>query len=213
MSYSYHYTNNHIIADLNGRQCLIDTGSPISLGDGEVKIDRKTHQLPGRDYVSYSLDEISQHVGENLDALIGGDILSQHPGLFIWWQKNELHFLNMNGTGGNPLDLWNNIPIIEIKLKNQLLRAYVDTGAKVSYIDKDLVADLPRCGEMQDFYPGYGEMTVSLVMVDNFQFAILPNDLERLLEMADCHAILGVDWLSKDKAHMQINYKDKTFQN
>lgn len=222
--YQFEYKDNHIIADIEGKKCLIDTGSPISLGKCTIEIDGQTHSLENDMYMGESLDNIAGHVGCDLDALIGGDILSAHEALFVWLHKGEILFHNPMGDHGVPLELFNLIPIISISIEAQELRAYIDTGAKQSYISSTIAQDIPHEGTITDFYPTQGEFTVPVVSMkyiepstdhkkeDQHKFAILPESLEGLLSMANCDVILGMDWLKREeKSHFLINYRDKKF--
>lgn len=222
----FEYIDNHIIADVNGKHCLIDTGSPFSLGDGKINIDGKIHFLNGISYMGASLESIAEKVGTHLDALIGGDILSAHEGLFVWTQKMEVHFSTMMGGAKDEpsLEFFSNIPIIQITINSKVVKAYIDTGAKQSYIDSTMAEGLSHEGEVSDFYPTLGMYTAPLVsssylepkssIESSLKFAVLPQALSSLLSMTGCKAILGNDWLkNNNKMHFQINYRDKNFSN
>ncbi|MDD2287440.1 MAG: hypothetical protein PHH52_00595 [Patescibacteria group bacterium] len=225
MNYPFSYFDNHIVAYINGKSCLIDTGSPISIGEGILKIAGQTHQISNNMFGAASLGDISNQVGVELDFLIGGDILSKHYGLFIWLKKREVIF---SGTIRKDavvnLELFSNVPIICLQINNKLVKAYIDTGARQSYISPSLAFDSIHEGEVSDFYPGYGPMRAPVVSAaysieniknnDNFKFAILPEDLSSLLFMAECNAILGVDWLLDGDCNcFQINYENRNFIN
>jgi hypothetical protein len=224
MSTSFEYADNHIVASIDGKQCLIDTGSPNSLGEGVIKIEDKDFTFKGKSIMGTNLESIAKHIGTHLDALIGGDVLSVIGGLFVWIDKMEIHFDNPMGRDEGTVELFNNIPIIPITIRGRAVRAYIDTGAKQSYIDSAIAEGLPNEGESTDFYPTLGSFTAPLVSVryvepgregeTTLKFAILPNALSGLLSMTGCKAILGIDFLKNNgKKHFQINYRNKLFTN
>ncbi len=222
--YNYKYQDGIIIADIDGKQCLIDTGAPNSMGVGEIRVDGIAHRLGGDTFMGASLESISEQVGTPLDALIGGDILSAHEGLYVWLRKNEISFTNNVGGEGIPLELFMTIPIIPITIQGQEVQAFVDTGAKQSYLDTSIARDLPSEETGTDYYPGVGTFDVPLVSAEYkdptgtgtavLKFGILPDALAPLIAMAGCKAILGMDWLiNNGKNHFQVNYSDRKFTN
>ena len=91
----------------------------------------------------------------------------------------------------------------------------IDTGAKLSYIKKELLNGAQVIGEEEDSYPGYGrfktptyKLTINTDTVlgyisekknINLTFGILPKSLEALYSIADANAIIGNDifsWVS-----------------
>ncbi|MEI6379065.1 MAG: hypothetical protein WCO55_05375 [Candidatus Falkowbacteria bacterium] len=219
MPYHFNFVNNHIIADIGGKMCLIDTGAPTSMGEGEISIDNQGHLLGGGTANGVSLREIADHVGTPLDALIGGDILSKHGEMDIWLYKDLILFSDgQEKFDGIPFELYMDIPVTSLNIKGKSVRAFVDTGAKQSYVSEALATGLPHVGEAEDFYPGLGAFKVPLVSFEysvkyragNLKFAIVPPALSQLLAAADCQVILGVDYmLSTGLELFKFNYVHK----
>lgn len=230
----FDYINNHIVADIGGKKCLIDTGSPFSLGEGVIIINDIKHVLNGGTFMGATLDSISRAVGTHLDALIGADILSKHEGVFVWINSYmQINFCisigpekDLSNKNEVPVDFFNLVPIISINIQGQTVKAFIDTGAKQSYLDSTLAVGLPIVGSVGDFYPTIGEFTTPTVQAKYVEptptmtgpedsaliFGIMPASLLPLLSVKGCKAILGLDWLKNgNKSHFQINYRDKRF--
>jgi len=78
---------------------------------------------------------------------------------------------------------------------------YVDTGAKLSYVDKTIAAKLSPVGKEKDFYPGMGEFETQVFDVPfklgkkHFQLrcGLLPDLLETALLVTGKHGIIGAE--------------------
>jgi hypothetical protein len=139
--YSHELVNNHIIAKIGGKNVLIDTGAPSSIGEGSLRLNGTDFALPGTIFMGVTLDSISDSVGIQLDVLMGADILQQ-TGLFVWFYKKQINFSDMS-TPNISIDFCMGIPIATINILGNPVRACVDTGAQYSYISPGLAGDLP----------------------------------------------------------------------
>ncbi len=75
--------HNHMLLEVEGKLALIDTGSPISMGRGNLL------QLEGRRWTPSQsgegvLDVVSEHLNTPVEWLLGYDILSAHRMLIDW---------------------------------------------------------------------------------------------------------------------------------
>lgn len=220
--YTFSIQNKHLIADINGKRCLIDTGSPASFGNTDITINGRIYHLAPSGF-GVSFETIATHVGAPIDALIGADILSKHGGLFVWNSKLELHLSVMQPGGDVPMQLVSGIPVVSVTVAGQTIDACIDTGAPYTYVASEIADSARITGQIEDFYPTIGTFTaptVALPITDphtnkdtTHTVAVLPDTLGSLLTMINCKAILGLDWLSNNKSHFQINYRDKMFSN
>jgi len=193
--------DNHIIVEIENNIVLVDTGAPYSVGKGsEIDILEKPYNLSS-DYLGITVDKISEYIGTNIDILLGADILSD-----IYFQINlQDKLLCMDRT---PIDidgatmsvsLFMNIPIIEFEIRGKDIRAFLDTGAKLSYLDSEVTEDYESIGTETDFYPGVGQFSTPTYEVpitllnQNYLvvFGNLPALLQMTLMMANTSAILG----------------------
>ena len=212
--------DNHIIIDYKGAKYLIDTGAPISIAKNDfIEFQGKDYSAT-QSFSGFDLDKLIDGLGFEFDVLIGGNILKD----FIFQidlKRNFFsaftndHLLMLDKYGHSEIELVSNIPIFNIYVNNTKNKVYLDTGAKLSYIKKELLNGAQVIGEEEDFYPGYGrfktptyKLTINTDTVlgyisekknINLTFGILPKSLEALYSIADANAIIGNDifsWVS-----------------
>ena len=226
MKYPIDVFDNHVIIVNDEKRLLIDTGSPISISNGsEINIFQTTYEASDK-YHGATIDEISGYVGCPLDALIGNNILQEHRFqidfqnlLFSVWEKDPSEGINTDEY----IDVdFNGIPTIKIivnpvnTLTNQNpIDSWLDTGAKISYLNKQYVQGLDPACIKEDFFPGFGKFEVPIYDLPinfngkeiPFQFGILPHSLELSNLSRSTQAIIGADIFSYFT--LTFNYADK----
>ena len=78
------------------------------------------------------------------------------------------------------------------------ITSWLDTGAKISYINKNYVQQLDPMENQKDFFPSYGEFEVpiyNIPLIFNgveipFKFGVLPDDLEAAMLSGRTSAII-----------------------
>ena len=98
-----------------------------------------------------------------------------------------------------PTDSFMGIPVVSISVNGRDVKAFVDTGAKISYLNPDLLAGLPVEETVHDFYPGVGEFDVDVSSAScvlnglplKARFGRLPVLLQMTLMMGGVDGILG----------------------
>ena len=209
MEYHIDIFDNHLILLNQERKFLIDTGSPSSISnEGEIKIFGQTYRT-SQNYPSLTIDELNKEIGYDLNALIGGDILKNHifqidfkNRLFTTWDSFPIEGINLEEN--IDIDLFMDIPIIEIFVKQNPIRSFLDTGAKISYLNKRHTKELDAVDNKEDFYPTFGRFNTPIYELPiNFydreiflNFGVLPDALEASLSMANTKAIIGNDIFS-----------------
>ena len=226
MKYPIDIFDNHVIIVNEEKRLLIDTGSPISISNGnEINIFQTTYKASDK-YHGATIDEISGYVGCPLDALIGNNILQEHIFqidfqnlLFSSWEKVPTEGISTDEF----IDVdFNGIPTIKIivnpvnVLANQNpIESWLDTGAKISYLNKQYVQGLDSVCIKEDFFPGLGKFEVPIYDLPisfngkeiPFQFGILPQSLELANLSGTTQAIIGADIFSYFS--LTFDYADK----
>ena len=203
MKYAYQYavTDGHLIAVVDTLRCLIDTGAPTSVSDTTpFKFAGRSHPVE-HSYMGVSCESLSADVGAHIDALVGADILNQYdmlidPSASTITLSDEPQSLEGETIA---LDEFMGIPIIQASVADQSIRMFFDTGAKLSYLDPDIIRAFPDAGPEQDFYPGVGKfrtqtftVPISVGTEEIFlRVGVLPQLLQMTLMMADTSGILG----------------------
>ena len=209
IEYAIDTFDNHLILVDQKKKLLIDTGSPISISnEGEIEIFGMTYRS-SESYLGLNIEGISKGVGYDLNALIGGDILKNHifqidfkNRLFTTWDSFPIEGINLEEN--IDIDLFMDIPIIEIFVKQNPIRSFLDTGAKISYLNKRHTKELDAVDNKEDFYPTFGRFNTPIYELPiNFydreiflNFGVLPDALEASLSMANTKAIIGNDIFS-----------------
>ena len=93
------------------------------------------------------------------------------------------------------------IPTIEIGLGEVAIRAFLDTGAPISYLNRQYLEWLNPIDHKEDFYPNFGRFKTPIyeLPIDfaskkiDFTFGVLPNRIETALLKGDTLAIIGND--------------------
>ena len=179
MAYRIDIFDNHIVVIEKEKRFLIDTGSPISISD-EAYIEAFNKSYKSRKtYHGANINEISNLVGCSLNALIGMDILANHVfqvdfdnNLFSLWDslpediKKKEDYIDADFTG---------IPTIDVFINEKdPITSWIDTGAKISYINRNYVKYLEPSE-------------------NPFKFGVLPEALEGAMLSGSTSAIIGAD--------------------
>ena len=206
MEYPLDIFDNHVILIYKDKRYLIDTGAPISISsENSIEIFNTNHSTDST-YHGANIGEISNYVGCSLDALIGNNILKNYTfridfenRLFSVWNSTPEEILN----GENSISAdFHGIPTIEFLIKDgSTITSWLDTGAKISYINKDFVQHLSPSGNQHDFFPSYGEFKVPIYDIPiifngvkiPFKFGVLPSPLELGMLSGKTSAIIGAD--------------------
>ena len=206
MQYPIDIFDNHVILIDKDKRFLIDTGAPISISDGSsIDVFNNIYSTE-KTYHGANINEIGNYVGCGLNALIGNNILANYVfqidfnnKLFSIW--NSLPEETINTEDFIEAD-FQGIPTIDVLVNNDNpITSWLDTGAKISYINKNYVQHLDSMENQKDFFPSYGEFEVpiyNIPLIFNgveipFKFGVLPDDLEAAMLSGRTSAIIGAD--------------------
>jgi len=211
MTYEIAEFDGHMIIAIDEGRFLVDTGSPTSFARGRLVSFGGTSAGVGDSAMGVlDPDELSGHVGTRLDGLIGMDVLRQHRLTFV---QNRLFVGDGEegmGSGATlrdsdfvslDTDDFMGIPVVSLNVNQKTVRMFVDTGAKVSYLDPDMLAEFTVEETIHDFYPGMGEFDVGVseVWADlkgwplKAKFGRLPALLQMSLMVGGVNGIIGRD--------------------
>ena len=204
--------NGHLIARIEYLSVLIDSGLPISVGrEKEWYFFNEVHTL-SQEYMGVTLDYVSKMVGAPVDIMLGTDILKKHHVTFMV-QNRIIAFseqLIFNPEINVPMTNFMGVPIVEVNLGGQTCPMYVDTGAKLSYIDESLAKKFTLIGKEMDFYPGVGEFETPVYQVAlqlggediSLRCGVLPKILEMTLGVTGKKGIIGSELFEKGQVDL-----------
>lgn len=205
--YRLEMVNGHLITDIEEQSILIDTGSPISIGKEEkFYFSNNFHRLSS-EFMGVSMDYLEKMVGTDIDILLGMDILKNQC-LTINLPQKRVHFSQtpMLQTRHNvPMETFMGVPSVTVNAGGTEQKMCVDTGAKLTYVDREIAAQYSATGKTKDFYPGLGEFETDVYEIPfdlggarlTLNCGVLPALLETTLKVTGNHGIIGSELYKK----------------
>lgn len=212
-TYPYDMVDGHIIVTSDdGKVCLIDTGSPFSVGSsGHVLLAGARHTLTPS-LRGKAAHELTGQIGVRVDVLVGADILNRYD-MSIDPERQVLEFsdedINVEGEAV-PVELLSGVPVLEADVGGRRIKVFFDTGAPVSYALEELLHAFPRVGTANDSYITCGAFQTVLHRVPVtlgswslvLDVGVLPQALQACLRMTGTEGIVGTAILS----HFMVAY-------
>ncbi len=215
--------NGHLIAEIEGQSILVDTGIPISLGTKpEFYFLNEVHTL-STDYMGVTLTSIEKLVGTRIDVLLGMDILKKYY-VTLELNRNRIEFSSekrMNLSDCIPMSNFMGVPMIKAYFDNAPVDMFLDTGAKLSYIKKEIASKYKPVGTEKDFYPSMGEFETPVYEIAfmlgleqiTLRFGVLPALLESTLLVTGKAGIIGAELFDKFTTHLAFPANEMFFGN
>lgn len=199
--------SGHLILETASGRYVVDTGSPTSFArGGNINFASRTVEVSTSAMGMLDADTLSGYIGSEVDGLIGMDVLGDYR---LTFSQNRLIVEDSDnledGFVALPTDSFMGIPVVAGNIDGHEIRVFVDSGAKISYLSPNLIANLPIAENVRDFYPGMGEFDVDVSIASctlaglplQARFGRLPTLLQMTLMMGGVNGILGNDLFSK----------------
>ena len=202
------FLDGHIVASINGLDYLVDTGSPISFGQGKtIRIGSEQFPIPAS-MCGVSPEVINSLSGLHVHGLIGMDILRHFHIQFTLTETSFSDTPLSYSSAAIHLPIIGNmmtVPMVHLKIAGEQHRCYFDTGAQLSYLSEDLLQAYPSIGQKDDFHPSVGKFTTDIHQVEvhlqqnaeTLTFGCLPAALRGLLLVGQAKGVLGTELLLK----------------
>ena len=213
------FVDGHVLINDNGKRILVDTGSPLTVHK------ERCFSFLGRDHsvsvsiLGSSVRDLAALTGFEFTTLLGMDIMSQYKVVFDYENK-ELTFLTEEEPDivGTPYPLINimGVKALRMNINGHNLIAAVDTGAPLSYIDKDITSNVSPVGEKEDFYPTVGRFATPIYSLETefagkqftVDYGILPGMMAVRNKVQGINAVVGYDFLKNFK--LMFNFRSGT---
>ena len=198
--------NNHLLFSSGGKICLLDTGSPVSIGNiPNINLAGNSYPLQMEQW-GLTIEQLSSMVEAEFDILIGGDILRNFIFTIDYNNKKlmiETEFIK-NATDILRIELIGGVPAIPATAGQEKLTLFWDTGAKISYLPQTVKRTEIETEVIVDFYPGFGTFQTELgkapIKIQNREYLIttgvLPESIQQVVSSMGADGILGNDILS-----------------
>ena len=196
---------------------IFDTGSPVSLGSGEildldgVKIETK------RSLMIHSWDAIQDSLPFSANALIGTDQLNQmcisidiHNQIANWVPSL---------AQGSKMEMLAGVPVIEATINGRTGHFFFDTGASICYVtDEEFFTDINPTGRFDDFHPMLGEFSTDTYTCDLsmsrettlVNVGLLPQSFALMMTPFGVDGIIGTNAILTRE--MQLDFENNLFQ-
>jgi len=191
----YHNSTGHIIADIDGKLMLVDTGAAKTFYD---------------EYQGVRIDDLARIVGQPLDGVLGMD---SFEGEVLSITRDTIH-LNVVPPDhkGAPLKYIAGVPCVDIKINEVPCSAVIRTGATTSYVSERLILRDKYTRSVNDAHPYYGtfrvEMFVNYFSISNKNYFAdageLPDEFA-LFSSTGVDAIIGTDLLDRFELIMDFS--------
>jgi hypothetical protein len=201
--YRLEIVDGHMIAHLAGALALVDTGAPLSLGTGRsFVVLGKTRQPPTS--FTKALRTASRELGREIDWIIGNDILGLST-VVLDWRGKTITFGGeaavVDSGQSISVDGCHTVPVIKFGVAGWPVRAFLDTGAWLSYASPRAVAGLRSVRTERDFHPHFGEFETEVYRLAiqvgeraiDTEFGVLPARQRAFLKGTDGW-VLGSDF-------------------
>ena len=202
-NYIYQRIHGRIIVNIAGRSCVLDTGSPFSLGFYPITIAGREFPVH-ESYLGVTCEYLSREIGTTIEGLIGADIVSEFT-LGIYPNEQMVQFQKTPAFGNIvlPIDNHLGVPIIKLEVNGRVISAFFDTGAPMSYLLPEALEGLRAEYTHEDFYPLVGNFLTPVYRLPyniggeagEMRFGRLPDELQGMLEGGEVQGIIGTELL------------------
>lgn len=203
----------HVVAGLDGRRILVDTGSPVTFGRGDhLRLGDGAHPIASG-VLGFTVETASEHIRKlpgvtpdfDVDVLLGTDLLWGHR-LHLDFPTRMLRIAPVPPReGAATCPARSRFLVEELTVGRAGVLALVDTGAPVSYLSTQHTDGIPVSGWARDFFHGGGDFQVPLrVLPARFRgrevavrFAEPPVSVWMAMRLLGVQAIVGTDLLEQ----------------
>ena len=215
---SYEIISGHIIVQNNNTHLLLDTGAPTSVGKDSIMLGERIYSVQSN-YMGVTIEYLSEQIGSPIDGLIGADIIREFVLSINPYEEEHVVTFGeelLEFPFITRLDDFMGIPIVEIMVNGVKIRAFLDTGAQLSYIEPEITKEISPSGQQEDFYPGLGKFTSDVFELKTtiageqlqLTYGHLPTLLQMTLMMAGTKGIIGTELFNSYRCSISLLKKE-----
>jgi hypothetical protein len=201
--YDYKAVDGRIVARINGRNYLLETSLPFSLGAGPLLLDGRRIETTS-EVLGLNVEDLSPQMGMELDGILGGNVSDQ----FVVNVKPQDHQLVFDDyLADYPIDIevenMGGLAVMNQTINGMRVKGALDLGGTMSLVTQDMVGDLKPVDYQTEVFWFIGKREVAIhylpVMIDrkiiHLRFGVMPSEIESWLEMANIRASIGSELL------------------
>ncbi|MCX8028202.1 MAG: retroviral-like aspartic protease family protein [Thermodesulfovibrionales bacterium] len=205
MNYTCYIKEGYLFVEIQGLGIgFIDSGAPASISDKERAVISGMEVRFTKSFLGQTVKTIGKLLDTEIDALIGGDILSKFD-VFIDTGKGIMTFsqepLQMEGIKERIEYPIHNIPVLTCKIEGTDYKFILDTGASLSYLNTEIAERFEITGKQTDFFPSFGKFETETRQIEigiagqeiTLNFGTLPEILELTLGLAQADGLIGTE--------------------
>lgn len=210
--------DGHLIFIDDGMKVLVDTGCPVTIGKEKTFMFMVEEHGCHTSFGGWDLNHISQLMNYDIDVFMGMDIIEKYY-IQTDYKRQKVTF----SEEPLPTEQMTSVPIIRghmgevcinLTVKGNPVILALDTGAKISYIDKSYTYGEKQIGIKDDFNPMIGHFQTPIFAMmasigDNpfpVNFGVLPSTLPIPLQMMGIYGVIGFDLF--DAFTVVMDFKD-----
>lgn len=203
-NYYINLYDGHLIIEDAGRTLLLDTGSPMSLTqlDGFEFMGKRFKGMPS--FGGKGIKDISRQLGKEIDVLVGLDVMAEFTFKIDYANRNLKvtdEVMDYSGSAVTVRKTMLGALIIKMEIDGTVYDFVLDTGAKISYINRKATSNDIPSAEREDFNPMMGTFKTPIFPKQvsfggksfQCQFGNLPHMAEMALSMAGIEGVIGFD--------------------
>lgn len=196
---------------------VLDTGSPVSLGDGNTFNLDGIFVKTNKTMLSYSWDLIKNSIPFDAAALFGTDQLT--GGSLCIDIHGESVTFDDPLQSGESMEMIAGVPVISVRINDINGRFFFDTGASICYVtDEKIVNTTKQIGNFDDFHPILGKFTTNLFSSKlnfgdksmNVEVGILPKDFCLMLDQFGIDGIIGTNSIKNNP--IRLDFTNNLYQ-
>jgi len=205
--------SGHLIAQIGDTRALLDTGAPLSFGNGALTLLERPVPLLDT-ALGVTPEYITGKVGTRVDALLGTDVLGR-----LYFEVDcaagtctfddqaaafdgcRVPLVSMLGT-----------PVAMASIGGAEVRMVVDTGAQFGYLRDTYLQGRRSLGPRDDFHPILGDYTTEVFEVPvtlgdttmNLAFGRMPPGVALMMDLANAEGDFGTDLFHRRRARIAL---------
>lgn len=197
--------DGHLIFIADGIKVLVDTGCPVTIGKGNSFMFMEEEHVCHTSFGGRAINSISQLMNYDIDVFMGMDIIERY-----YVKTDYRHKKVTFSVEPLPVEQMTSTPIIRgrmgevcvnLTIKGNTIRMALDTGAKISYIDKSYTEGETQLANKDDFSPFIGHFQTPIYAMEAsigdssfpVNFGVLPSKLAMPLQMMGIYGAIGFD--------------------